>query len=227
MDTTLAQRNVIYALSCLCHPEDGVRYIGKTVGEARVRLNAHRSDAKRLNKWPVHRWINKHGARNVAMSVIDQSSDPLALPSIERFWIAYYRECGSLLLNLTDGGEGCPGRVLSEETRAKIGNGNRGLVRTPEQLAVMSERMKGWVPSQAIREAVSLAHKGKPKSAEVRMKMSLSSRTITEVQAREIVERLHRKESATAIAKDMGVSRNIVNNIKYGNAWKNLERPWA
>jgi len=50
------------------------------------------------------------------------------------------------LTNLTDGGEGCPGYKKSAETRAKIGNANRGRTRSLETRARMSAAARARSP---------------------------------------------------------------------------------
>lgn len=95
---------------------------------------------------------------------------------IERAFIAAVGRLrnGGTLVNLTDGGEGAHGRVLSAESRAKIGKG--GETRkgrkygnySPERCAAVSAGRKGQKPSPEWRAAVSKTKKGKPKSPEWR-----------------------------------------------------------
>jgi hypothetical protein len=70
------------------------------------------------------------------------------------------------LANATPGGEGMPG-PKSAEHKAKIGAGNRGKKRTPEQINALSERMRGQSPSQAQREKIREALKGRKQPREV------------------------------------------------------------
>lgn len=57
----------------------------------------------------------------------------------EQFLIACFK---GQLVNLTEGGEGCSGRLQSEEEKQKRANSLRGLKRSPEILKKMSEAQK-------------------------------------------------------------------------------------
>jgi hypothetical protein len=75
-----------------------------------------------------------------------------------------------ILRNLVDGGTGgcVPGRKLSEETKNKIGNANRGKTRSEEHRRKNGEAKKGntnWLGkthSEETKEKIRNAHKGKP-----------------------------------------------------------------
>jgi hypothetical protein len=75
-----------------------------------------------------------------------------------------------ILRNLVDGGTGgtVPGRKLSEETKNKIGNANRGKTRSEEHRRKNSEAKKGntnmlgKTHSEETKNKIRNAHKGKP-----------------------------------------------------------------
>lgn len=60
--------NVIYGLSCTCHPEKGVRYVGQTICGVAKRLREHRHGAKKGNL-AVHKWMRKHGVGNIEAAI--------------------------------------------------------------------------------------------------------------------------------------------------------------
>jgi len=123
MTTVADTKNVIYGLSCTCHPGKGVRYIGKTVNSAIARLSNHRRDAIAGVERPVHFWIRKHGAENISTQILDSLPSASGLYEAEMVWIdrlemrVSHRKGG---LNLTDGGPGTTGMKFSHETRAKM-----------------------------------------------------------------------------------------------------------
>lgn len=102
---TVAQepRNVIYGLSCTCHPDRGIRYVGQTALGLRTRLTNHRAQARFGTDSPVYRWIRKHGPGNIQGAVLEEIDTPQLLDEAERRWIG---EIGiANLLNIAVGGK--------------------------------------------------------------------------------------------------------------------------
>jgi len=101
---------------------------------------------------------------------------------------------GGLLCNLTFGGEGAYGRVLSEETKLKISNSNKGKKFSKETIEKLKEIKKGVFVgknnpyygkkhSEEIRNKISISKKGKTSnrkgvvlSEETKLKMSQSKK---------------------------------------------------
>jgi hypothetical protein len=99
--------------------------------------------------------------------------------AIERQLIRWYgRENNKtgILRNLTDGGDGGCGRVMSEETRNKISVAHTGRIHTDKSRSNMSNGQKGKKYSDEARRNMSLAAKGKPKSKEHVEKVSAANR---------------------------------------------------
>lgn len=68
------------------------------------------------------------------------------------------------------------GVKLSEETKNKIGLGNKGKIRTPEMIKHNSETHKGKKHSEETKRKMSEAHKGKIVSDETRQKLSKANK---------------------------------------------------
>lgn len=96
----------IYGLSCTCHPEKGIRYVGRTIGTVKRRLQAHLSRAKSAGRLPVERWIMKHGRANVKIDQLDFAASWDHLNALEIAWIALCRSLGFADLNILGGGQG-------------------------------------------------------------------------------------------------------------------------
>lgn len=79
---------------------------------------------------------------------------------IER--IAFWRELGVKLANLTNGGEGISGYVSTKEQRLAISIANKGKKRSPETKALMSRVFKGRVISEETKRKISETNKGMP-----------------------------------------------------------------
>ena len=76
------------------------------------------------------------------------------------------------LVNMTDGGDGAYGVLVSEETRQKISVANKGRTPSEETKLKLSAAHKGKTFSEETRLKLSEASKGKPKSEEHKKKMS-------------------------------------------------------
>lgn len=145
----MIERNII--VYGLASSEDGrLRYIGQTVCGLKKRLYEHRYYAKKHKKFPVQKWI---------CSVIDNGFDIIAwiiapiaiLHETEKETIAYYRDLGFDLLNLTDGGEGTIGFScnkgrkrpdLSERNRQNKGKPGRKLSHEENEKLQVYRKMK-------------------------------------------------------------------------------------
>lgn len=107
----------------LCEPDgETIRYVGWTMNLKR-RFRSHIYEAKR-RRYITHK-------NNWIFSLLQRGEQPVmkqidAIPpygdrsTAEQKWIAHFRSLGCELTNGTDGGEGTPGLVLSEDAKKKI-----------------------------------------------------------------------------------------------------------
>jgi hypothetical protein len=151
--------------------EDGTPYyVGKGTGDRGFTNDQHR--------------VRYPGKSYTIVQEFESESDAF---EAEIFLISYYgrKDLGSgCLRNLTNGGDGCSGRIgnfiegrpVSLETRKKIADGNRGKVRNTVTVQQMSVGMKKkWAESDY--KPVPPSWKGKkrgPMSADHRLKLSLA-----------------------------------------------------
>ena len=132
-------------------PDGTPFYAGKGNGR---RLNMfHRRNQHHKNI------VEKYGRRNILIGRLDCSDESIAF-DLEMGLIKCIKRMGIELTNLTDGGHGPsglivtpeqrakisatltgrPGRPWTEEAKAKVGAANRGKKRTPEQRAKMGRK---------------------------------------------------------------------------------------
>lgn len=174
-----------------------VFYVGK--GKL-ARGKPYRATA-RVNRNP--HWqniVNLHGFK--AEVLVDGIDEEFAF-LIERETIDIYRRRGYSLVNYTDGGEGTSGRIVSEETRRKISEGNKGKIQPPhteEAKKKIGDAGRGRKHTDETKAIMSAASKGKPKSEEHRRKLSeyLTGRPQTEASK----ENLRKKKWVTDGVKD-------------------------
>lgn len=188
----MTSKHLIYGLF---DPRDGqLRYIGKS-SSGLARPKEHLEPGRlALNKSWSGNWIRKlirYGLK-YRISVIQEFAGGDHLNRAEMYWIAYFRQAGCRLTNVTNGGEGVSGlprsaatrakisasskgRQVSQETRAKIGAANKGKTRSLELRSRLSAANTGHKDSPETKAKKSLATKGKPRgprSAETILNMS-------------------------------------------------------
>lgn len=96
---------VIYGLSCRCHPNAGIRYIGQTKRRDPLeRFREHLRVAKAgANRWQaVYEWIPEHGAENIVFEVVEQGIPADQLDYREVCHIRGLRGAGNQLTNQDD-----------------------------------------------------------------------------------------------------------------------------
>jgi hypothetical protein len=127
-------------------------YCGKTVDSAEARLSSHRFDAR---KWPNRR-ISKRIAecgehvRAQVMETVPLDADWIAR---EKRWIELLRFSFPGGTNVSDGGDGSPGYVHTEESRAKMRAKSRTRIRRRYALEGLAKRSVAMKASWARRLA--------------------------------------------------------------------------
>lgn len=106
-----------YYIYGLFDPETGeLRYIGQTIHSLEKRLSVHMADSKKGKSYRKN-WIKSLQDKGLKpiIQIIDSTSDINNLSKLEIYYISYFKNIGCRLTNLTNGGEGVPGRKLNEE----------------------------------------------------------------------------------------------------------------
>ena len=158
-------------------------YIGKGKGRRYyIKGHLHKDSANCLLK----NKIRKVGVDNVEIHLLHRDISEEEAFSWERYWIKYIGRRDlkeGTLCNLTDGGEGESGRIVSEETRQKLSKINKGKVFSKEHKRRVSQGMMGRKVSKEARKKISEAHKGLPspnkgipRTAETKHKISNAKR---------------------------------------------------
>lgn len=149
----------------LINPKDGaVRYIGFTSRTLERRLSGHINDAINGKERYVCNWIRSLLRLNLrpVIQAIEVINGQDKWQDREKYWIAFYREKGCSLTNLTDGGDGCHGYSPPESVREKLRIANKGQKR-PEAFCKLSSLLKlgnkiwqGKKHSEATKEKMRL-----------------------------------------------------------------------
>ena len=118
------------------------------------------------------------------------------------------------LANMTDGGEGCFGIKMSDESKEKIRKKALGRKATDETRKKISESQKGRIISEETRLKRSKSLKGLKKTEETKLKISLSH---TKYNFKEIYlnnKELFDTKSESIIQKYTGLSKGTIHRIR-------------
>jgi hypothetical protein len=226
---------IIYALAEPCSHD--IRYCGKTVASLVARMYAHRSDVRRQSHRHLYRWLAKlHEAglepetmicEEIVLDGLSRSDQLKLLNEAEKRWIQQFKVLGFRLTNGTNGGDGCHGRVVSAETKAKQSRSNFGQKRSPETCLKMSESAKKRPLSDRLRGETH-PHFGKTqnwKDPEARAEKLRGEKnphaSLTSLQALQIYaedDALTFKE----IAARHKTTAKVVCDIKTGKTWRKI-----
>jgi group I intron endonuclease len=156
----MTMRSYIYIIE---NKASGMLYVGKA-NDVERRWRRHKQDSSDDPRSYFHRAIRKYGPDNFEVKVVDESDDEnYVLKVLEPLWIKQLKDEGYVLYNMTDGGDGIPGLIHSEETKRKMSDSLRGKIRSDETRQKLREANLGKMHSDETRKKVSEAIKGKKK----------------------------------------------------------------
>lgn len=96
-------------------------YIGITSKGISARWKEHLYNAEHGCPFKLHNALRKYGKENFTIELIDFCNSWEELTEKEKFYIAQYRSTEDEFgYNLTEGGDGTIGRIVTDETREKI-----------------------------------------------------------------------------------------------------------
>ena len=159
---------------------NGKIYVGQTKKNVEQRILEHLKYTKNTY---FSNALRKYGLQSFEISVIDVSENVEILNEKEKYWIKFFNCRAPNGYNLTDGGEGSRGMIMSLTTRKKISKShkgkptwNKGLrgIYTEKSLLKMSNSQKNREPaSPETRQKISKANMGKKRSEEFKLNDAL------------------------------------------------------
>lgn len=147
----------------------GKIYIGFDSKWPRRKYN-HETDAYKINhnayNTIFHNSIRKHGIDSFEWEIVFQSPDlKYTLNHMEEYFIKYYNshhlDNG---YNMSFGGQGSLGRIVSAETRKKLSIKNTGKIWSEDQLETLRKSKRGLAKTQIWKESMSKNMTGVKKS---------------------------------------------------------------
>ena len=159
----------------------GKKYIGYTTKGLNARRKTHYRDAKRDKGNYFHDAIRKYGEDCFIWTIVEDGIDDFkCLQERERYWIKTSATRAPDGYNLTDGGDGVVGMVVSAETRRKMSLAGKGRKVSEETRRRQSLAVTGYRHTEEAKRKMSIASKNRvhPKghkaSDETKRKLSLS-----------------------------------------------------
>ena len=155
---------------------NGKRYVGIT---SNLKLRWRNGGGYRPQPY-FWRAIQKYGCNNFEHEILLQNETHEYACKAERCLIKHYKTKNPLYgYNLTDGGDGPRGLIVTEETRQKMSESHKGKKLPDEQKKMLSETRIGEKNpyynkkhSEESRKKMSIAGKGRPKTQKFKDQMS-------------------------------------------------------
>jgi group I intron endonuclease len=153
----------------------GKTYVGITVRCAEKRWSEHVANAQRGRpSRAIERAIAKYGAADFDISILERCISRHDLVAAEIKWIAATESFGPTGYNMTKGGDGQAGAIVSAETRAKQSATRTGRKLTAEHRKNVGLGHLGLKKSDATRAKLSASLMGRIMSPESIRKMIIS-----------------------------------------------------
>lgn len=115
-------------------------YIGQTIRSLQRRLVTHRATAKAKVQTKISRAIRKYGKENFFIEILVTCETQKDADELESHYIKLHNSISNGY-NISPGGQAI--RIVTEETRKKLGNGMRGKKHSSETIDLMSEAHSG------------------------------------------------------------------------------------
>lgn len=162
------------AMGCLYQitSPSGKSYIGITSGKLKDRWRAHRANASRSKDGALQKAIVKYGAHNMIVRELVIVDDYEYLKDLEKKAIVAYGTKAPNGYNLTDGGDGVLGVVVTEEGRLRRSHSqkksyanperkatHRASQQSPEVRAARSKASSDYFSNDTVRENLSAVMK--------------------------------------------------------------------
>lgn len=153
--------------------------------------------------------IKKYGWDNIEHKILHTGLTKEKADILEKMYIRFFKR-KNISLNLTDGGEGSTGRIISAETRKKLSEAKKGKVLTAEHRRKIGEAHKGkhYCTSEH-RRKLSESNKRRVWTSESRRKLSEvnKGKVLTEEQRRKISDSNKGKHRSLETRKKMSESQ--------------------
>jgi len=222
-----ASKKCVYMLKS---PSNKV-YVGKTINVAN-RFKQHKYASTRTEGYAIFHALKKYGWDNFTKTILETFEDDVTnkqMSDRETYWIKEKKAFGPNGYNLTEGGEGSFGRVVSAETRAKMGKasiGNtwtKGIRHSAEARANMKKAQRQRIDNMSKEERVELSKKLSEQTSDTKVPV-IATEKKTGVKRK--FESVH--EATRGLTKEFGIqfNRAHISNCANKRPNYNSHRGW-
>ena len=215
----------VYAIKNL---NDMKLYVGSS-GRSDVRESQHRRDLqhnRHTNPHLQHAW-NRDGEYAFVFSALEVVDDPSLLREREQWWLNHLTPWGDYGYNVLKDVDR-RGITLSDEMKQKISQTLKGRVKTEEEINNFIEARRGkpfptpWMigkhKSEETKAKISQSRAGKCVGAD-NNQTKLNDDAVLDIRAR-----LSDGESGFSLAREYGVTRRAIYQIRDFITWKHIRR---
>jgi len=107
-------------------------YIGQTTTTLKRRISTHKNSAKFYNGYYFHKALRKYGIDNFDWKILKYCKNKNELDRWEKYYITIFNTKVPIGYNLTNGGEGSLGRILTPKQRKKLSEAHIGIKMPPK-----------------------------------------------------------------------------------------------
>lgn len=135
---------------------NGKKYIGCTSGTILKRFNDHISAMESGLNYKLYNAMRKYGVNNLKIEILGKYKLKEEMFNWEKHYINLFNTQLNGY-NITSGGEGCPGRIITDEERIKISIGQKNRFSKKEERIATSNSVKKWIKQNPdkVKEAVN------------------------------------------------------------------------
>lgn len=223
-------------------------YVGQT-RNPKDRWRQHNYDCfTKQSSGRLYNSMRKHGSDKFNFIIIEEHTIK-TIDDAEKFWIEFFRSYDDNYGYNIEGG-GSTNKIVSPETRKKLGDSMRGKQHSRESKLKNRESHLGKIHTKETKEKMSASRLGKPLSDEHRkaisdghigisvphtteskQKMSKQRQGENNIKAKlseddviNILNLIKKNVSDSDIANQYPINRNAVWKIRAGKAWKHIPR---
>jgi group I intron endonuclease len=165
---------IVYIATCSLG--ENKKYIGFTTLTLPIRRCDHEKRARNGSLYAFHCAIRKYGISSFTWKVVYRSKQRFRLVKAEVRWIKRLNTKSPHGYNLTDGGEGNNGLIVTDATRKKQSLAKKRWMADPSNREKMGEALRQAFALPSVRRKMRESHLGKTLSKEARAKVSLANK---------------------------------------------------